>query len=188
MLITTLLTVTTNGDAVTTGSWSGLTRHTSLGMPHSTTPSTQTVATNIVTVASGSGSGLDSDIGVGTIPTMATFTRLSTTVAGAGQSAEASDRRWVLPLSASNGIGSGRQSEESPGLRVQPGSNFTTGNNTVPTTTTATTRTTTTTTVSGQPNNASGVDEAIQDSNDALPSIVPDYAEMEERGRRWRAT
>ena len=87
--------------------------------------------------------------------------------------------RHLAEVSASNGIGSGRQSEESPGLRVQPGSNATTGNNTVPTTNAATTRTKTTTTVSGgRPNDTSGVDEAIQDSNGALPSIFPDYVEM----------
>lgn len=186
-------TATTNADTVTTGSGNGLTGNTSLGNPLSTTPSTYTVATNIVTVTTGSGSGLDRHIGVGTIPTTTTFTRPSTigivTGAEAGRSAEASVGGGLLPLSVSDGIGSGRQSEESLGLSHQPGSTVTTGNNTVPTTTTVTTITTTTTTVLGLPNTTSGTDEAMQDSDDDPLSIFRlDDVEMEERGRRWRAT
>ena len=148
-------------------------------------PSTQTVATNIVTVTTESGSGLDRHIGVGTTATTVNLTLPSTigivTGAGAGRSAETSV--------------SARQPAESHRLRAQTGSNATTGNDTVPTTTAATTRTTTTTTVSGPANTTSGTDNVqddiqddIQDSNDVLSGIFSDNIQMEERGRRWRAT
>jgi len=144
-------------------------------------PSTQTVATNIVTFATESVSGLDRHIGVGTTATTVNLTRPSTigivTGAGAGRSAETS----VIA----------RQPAESCRLRAQTGSNATTGNDTVPTTTAATTTTTTTTTVSGPANTTSGTDNVqddIQDSNDVLSGIFFDNIQMEERGRRWRAT
>ena len=87
-------------------------------------------------------------ISEGTILTTVTFTCPSTigivTGDGAVRTDEASVSGGGLPLHASNGTGSGRQSKESPSLMDQPGSAVTIGNDTVPTTTPATTRTTTT--------------------------------------------
>ena len=85
-------------------------------------------------------------------------------------------------------MGTGGQSEESPGQSQQPQSTVTTGNDTVPTSTAAATRTTTTTTVSGPSNSTSGTDEVIQDSDDDPLSVFLGDIEMEERGRRWRGT
>ena len=68
----------------------------------------------------------------------------------------------------------------------QPRSTVTTGNDTVPTSTAATT--TTSVTVSGPSNTTSGTGEVIQDSDDDPQSIFLNDVEMEERGRRWRAT
>ena len=118
-------TVTTHADTVTLGSGNRLSRHDSSGISHNATPLTQTVATNIVTVTTGSGSGLDRTIGVGTIPTTATLTRPSTigivtgAGAGAGSTAEASVGGGGQPVSASDGMGTGGLSQESPGLSRQ---------------------------------------------------------------------
>lgn len=125
---------------------------------------------------------------------MSTSTRPSTigfeTGAGAGRNAEAPVRGGVLPLISSDGIhvGSGGQSEESPGQSQQPQNTVTTGNDTVPATATTTTRTTTTTTVSGLPTTTTETGEINQDSDDDPLGILLDNVEMEERGRRWCAT
>jgi len=129
-------------------------------------------------VATESVSGLDRHVGVGTTATTVNLTRPSTigivTGAGAGRSAETS----VIA----------RQPAESRRLRAQTGSNATTGNDTVPTTTAATTTTTTTSTVSGPANTTSGTDNVEDDIQDVLSGIFFDNIQMEERGRRWRAT
>ena len=52
--------------AVATGTGNGLTRHTSLGIPLSATPSTHRVPFNVVPVKTGSGSGFSCHTGVGT--------------------------------------------------------------------------------------------------------------------------
>ena len=185
-------TATTHADTVTTGAGNRLTRHDSSGISRNATPSTQTVATNIVIVTTGSGSGLGRNIGVGTIPSRSTLTRPSTigivTGAGAERTAEASGRGGGQPVSASDGMGAGGQSEESPGQSQQPQSTVTTGNDTVPTSTAAATRTTTTATVSGPSNTTSGTDEVIQDSDVDPLSVFLGDSEMEEQGRRWHAT